>query len=301
MSAKAKAKALTLALWAAFAAPASAQSDDAAALAELMQTLEEETEVATRTRMNRDFVPGMVTVLEGAVLRDLGARTVWEALSHAPGLQTEIDARGVPTLTARGIYFPFNSGSIQILLNGLAIGREDIGANGSALILPMTLVERIEFVRGPGSVIYGDYAFQGMINIVTRSGVREIVAGIDNHGGRTLDALHHAELGEIKLSSALGWRNSSEAVLPVGFLAREQSRSLVLRAAPDVAQLARGVDFEIETAIDAAIAIQLEERRRAIALRMLRFEHMLFGWPPDQRGARRQATADVAIGVVTCA
>ena len=122
-----------------------AQTEEDAAYAELMATLEQETAIATRTRMNRDFVPGMVSVLEGDALVATGVRTVWEALAQVPGVQIELDGRGNPTLTARGIQFPFNSGSIQILLNGFPIGREDIGSNGAALFLPVAHVERIEF------------------------------------------------------------------------------------------------------------------------------------------------------------
>ncbi|MBT4299852.1 MAG: TonB-dependent receptor plug domain-containing protein, partial [Gammaproteobacteria bacterium] len=36
--------------------------------------------------------------------------------------------------------------------------------------LPIEQVDRIEVIRGPGSVLYGEYAFSGVVNVVTRSG-----------------------------------------------------------------------------------------------------------------------------------
>ncbi len=206
-----------------------AQADEDAAYAELMATLEQETAIATRTRMNRDFVPGMVSVLEGDALVATGVRTVWEALAQIPGVQIELDGRGNPTLTARGIQFPFNSGSIQILLNGFPIGREDIGSNGAALFLPVAHVERIEFVRGPGSVLYGDYAFQGLLNIVTRQEGRFVEVGIDDHGAREAHWLHAGEAAGWRYSGSFAALDSSDVVLPGTRQASEDRRSGVLQ------------------------------------------------------------------------
>lgn len=213
------------------ATAAYAQDDEDAAYAELMATLEQETAIVTKTRMNRDFVPGMVSVLEGDELTSLGVRTVWEALAQLPGVEISLDGRGNPTLTARGIYFPFNSGSIQILLNGLPIGREDIGSNGAALFLPIAHVERIEFVRGPGSVLYGDYAFQGLLNILTRQDGRFVEVGVDDHGARSGHLLHSGTLGEWRYSASLAALDSDEVVLPGTRHAEEERRSGVLQLA----------------------------------------------------------------------
>jgi iron complex outermembrane receptor protein len=157
--------------------------------AELLAVLQQETDIATKTRMNSDFVPGIVTILEGDRLRALGARTVWEAMNYVPGVQTWLDGNGTPSATVRGLPFPFNSGSIQILLNGSPIFREAAGLNGSVLLVPMAQVERIEFIRGPGSILYGDYAFMGLVNIVTRKQGEEIGASVDSHGGRDVNLL----------------------------------------------------------------------------------------------------------------
>ena len=51
---------------------------------ELLATLSEETESASRSKQNADFVPGLVSVLQGDELALLGKRTVLDALTLVP-------------------------------------------------------------------------------------------------------------------------------------------------------------------------------------------------------------------------
>ena len=53
-------------------------------LAELLSIVKQETDVATKTRMNSDYVPGIVSVLEGDDLEALGIATAGEALGLVP-------------------------------------------------------------------------------------------------------------------------------------------------------------------------------------------------------------------------
>jgi len=212
----------------AVASPAVAATDEEAELEALLDVLEGETELATKSRMNSDFVPGIITVLDGAKLEAQGVRTVWEALPFVPGVRAELDARGTPTLTARGIPFPFNSGSIRILLNSMPIGREDAGVNGSALTIPIAQVERIEFIRGPGSVLYGDFAFQGLLNIITRKGGERIEIGADDHGARSGSLLYSGGDEERGFSANLAGWSSDVAIVRESRSAQERRFSGVV-------------------------------------------------------------------------
>lgn len=170
-------------------------------LAELLNVLEEETELATKTRMNSDFVPGIVTVLHADELEALGVATAGEALKLVPGMQAALDARGNATVLVRGIDFPFNSGNIQILINSIPLTRADAGINASALLIPIQQIERIEVIRGPGSVLYGDFAFMGLVNVVTRSAGSAIAVRVNSNDIRT-------GTGRFALKKS-GWETSS--------------------------------------------------------------------------------------------
>jgi iron complex outermembrane receptor protein len=137
-------------------------------LADLLSIVKQETDVATKTRMNSDYVPGIVSVLEGDDLEALGIATAGEALGLVPGIIPQLDERGSESAIVRGLDFPFNNGNILILVNSIPLSRQDAGINSSALSMPVEQIERIEVIRGPGSVLYGDYAFMGLVNIVTR-------------------------------------------------------------------------------------------------------------------------------------
>ncbi|HEX7193221.1 MAG TPA: TonB-dependent receptor [Thermoanaerobaculia bacterium] len=137
-------------------------------LADLLSIVKQETDVATKTRMNSDYVPGIVSVLEGDDLEALGIATAGEALGLVPGMVPQLDERASESVIVRGLDFPFNNGNILILINSIPLSRQDSGINSSALSMPVEQIERIEVIRGPGSVLYGDYAFMGLVNIVTR-------------------------------------------------------------------------------------------------------------------------------------
>jgi len=142
--------------------------EDDAELRRLMAVLEKHTEIATKTRMNADFVPGMVTVLYGDDLRARGVRIVWEALGLVPGIELSVQSQGRRRISVRGVGMTFGSGNTKFLLNGVSMNTALLGMASPILDLPMELVERIEVIRGPGAAVHGEFAYSGVVNIITR-------------------------------------------------------------------------------------------------------------------------------------
>ncbi|MDH5231068.1 MAG: TonB-dependent receptor, partial [Gammaproteobacteria bacterium] len=113
------------------------------------------------------FVPGIISILHSSDLQYLGVRTVNEALVFLPGIESSIAADGQVQLIIRGTGKVFSSGKIKFLLNHIPQNSVLNGANAVGL-LPIEFVERIEVIRGPGSATYGEYAFTGVVNIITK-------------------------------------------------------------------------------------------------------------------------------------
>ncbi len=162
-------------------APAAEEED----LAELLDLLADETELATRSKQNADYVPGIISVLHADEARLLGARSVLDAIAQIPGLEVNRDPFGSATIRARSIDFFFNGGNVKVLVDSLPISRETAFQNSAILLMPIEQVERIEVIRGPGSGIHGDFAFMGLVNIVTRRDVNSLAATAGSGGRRS--------------------------------------------------------------------------------------------------------------------
>jgi len=139
------------------------------------------TEIATRTRMDADLVPGMVTVLMGEDLESRGIRTVYEALTLVPGLNLSRTNVGYEQVIVRGVGGGYFSGNLKILLNGVALN-DTMSAAGYAIYnIPAEQIDRIEIIRGPGSVIYGEYAYAGVVSVTTRKDTNRVYGSYDSN------------------------------------------------------------------------------------------------------------------------
>ncbi len=132
---------------------------------EFLEGIEEISEIATKTKLNIDDSPSLVTVLRHEKLRKLGINNVYEALGYVPGVQLKREASGVPVVVFRGVS---QKGEVKLMIDGVTINNSYRGSIYYYLNFPIELVERIEVIRGAGSVLYGSGAISGEINIITK-------------------------------------------------------------------------------------------------------------------------------------
>jgi outer membrane receptor protein involved in Fe transport len=137
----------------------------------LEEILDETTKIATKTKLNVDYVPSVVSVLRGSEMRALGVQKVSDALSLIPGVQVFVNQFGQTTTVFRGFRNPNadKADKVKILVDGMAVGSEVSGSSSFVMDLPIELIERIEILRGPSSTVYGTGAFYGAVNIITKS------------------------------------------------------------------------------------------------------------------------------------
>ena len=172
------------------------RAEDQEELLELLSVLEEETEVATKTKMNADYVPGIVTVLHGNDMEVLGVRTVWEALGFVPGVEIKINTLGRPMVVVRGISGTRHTGHVKLMVDSVGANPSFRGANDALLMIPIEQVERIEVIRGSGSSLYGEFTYTGVINIITRKEGMRLYGGaakFDTYGAGGLYSYADAE------------------------------------------------------------------------------------------------------------
>ena len=139
----------------------------------------EEVSAASRATESVEDAPGSVTIIPSQELRAMSYPTIAEALRGVRGVYLS-DDRLYPTVGFRGFGRPGDYGNrVLVLLDGHPTNDNWINSSYVSYDARADLedVERIEVVRGPGSVLYGTGAFSGVVNVVTRS--RAVTNGVD--------------------------------------------------------------------------------------------------------------------------
>lgn len=133
-------------------------------------TMDEVVVQATRDRQEIRKVPANITVITAQDIADSGASNLAEVLTGLDGIyvrsttgnaaQASVDMRG----------FGENGfGRTAVTLDGRKLNRPDM-ASINWLEIPLGEIDRIEISRGAASVLYGDAAIAGSINIITKRG-----------------------------------------------------------------------------------------------------------------------------------
>jgi hemoglobin/transferrin/lactoferrin receptor protein len=137
--------------------------------------------------------PRQIAVVTAQEIRRRNYRSTPEALSDIVGVfvQETNDGGGSPII--RGLI----GNQILILVDGIRLnnGAYRLGPNQYLNTIDLNQIERIEVVRGAGSVLYGSDALGGVVNVITQAAGRE--AGTGAIGTRWFSRLSSANTGAI--------------------------------------------------------------------------------------------------------
>lgn len=124
--------------------------------------------VVTATRVEREVfnTPQAVTVLDDLAVEQANAGTTPDLLSGTEGVLIQKTNPGGGSPFIRGL----TGKQVLILVDGVRMNNSNyrFGPHQYLNTLDPILVERIEVVRGPTSVLYGSDALAGVINVITR-------------------------------------------------------------------------------------------------------------------------------------
>jgi outer membrane receptor for ferrienterochelin and colicins len=127
---------------------------------------------ASRRAQKETDAPSSVTVIDSDEIRKQGHRTLAEVLRSIRGLFVTND-RYYDYLGVRGFGLPGDYNTrVLVLVDGHRVNDNlyETGAVGREFILDVDLIDRVEFIRGPSSSLYGTDAFFGVINVITKKG-----------------------------------------------------------------------------------------------------------------------------------
>ncbi|OEU45022.1 MAG: hypothetical protein BBJ60_11045 [Desulfobacterales bacterium S7086C20] len=133
--------------------------------------MEEVVVTATKTTEKRKGIPNAIILMDEADIQASPAKTLgellanelgvdWRTYGNYGGASEEIHIRGM------------SGDATQVLVNGVSVKSPSLGTADLGRI-PLNNIERIEVVKGSGSLLYGSGAMGGTINIITKRPKRD--------------------------------------------------------------------------------------------------------------------------------
>ena len=163
---------LLLLAFPAFAATSARESVEDLTKLPFEQLVDMEVLTASRLAQQLSDAPSAVAVVTAQDIKDYGYHTLADVLNSMRGLYITND-HAFDYLGGRGFSRPGDyAGRVLLLIDGYASNDNiynQIYLDNSGL-LDTELIERVEYVPGTGSVLYGNNAFFGIISVTTKNG-----------------------------------------------------------------------------------------------------------------------------------
>lgn len=143
------------------------------------------TPVTTATLSSQDLrsVPASITVFTRNRIRQLGVKTLEDLMNHVPGYQSYNIDNFMKTYSSRSRRLVGGNREVLLLIDGQRANHDMLGTSVVyEESLPLDNVERVEFMRGPGSALYGANAFLGVVNVITTKQRNDVTVNAGQNG-----------------------------------------------------------------------------------------------------------------------
>jgi iron complex outermembrane receptor protein len=115
-------------------------------------------------------LPASLFLVAQPLIRERGARSVEEAVQLAVGMQASTGVGSIPSYATRG----WGGNNVSIMRDGI---RQNSNSQSSRPV-DTFLLDRIEILKGPASLLYGEGAIGGAVNLVSKSPISAV--GLDS-------------------------------------------------------------------------------------------------------------------------
>jgi iron complex outermembrane receptor protein len=227
--------------------------------------MEEVVVTATRDREPVRRVAANVTVISAQQIEASGATSLIDVLGKLESVNVRDYSGSSPQsiIDIRGFGGDNPFGKVLVMLDGRRLNRPDM-ASINWLNIPLGQIDRVEVVRGAGSVLYGDAAIGGLIQIFTKQGRGEprfdVSVSMGSHG------LHDERISATGSLEKISYALTAGNQFNWGYRERSKSASQggglnVGYAASDYVRLTAGASMS-RSAYDFPGALTLKEMAR---------------------------------------
>ena len=158
--------------------------------------------------------PGVVSLITSDEIAHMGARDLMDVLATVPGFSDENDEYDVINPTFRGLLV--DGGKNLFLIDGQEMNERMFQTNPLGRRYPIGLIDRIEIIRGPGSVKYGGTSELCVIKITTKLGAAaksalSVSVGQQEHGSpdNQIEGMYSKKSDTSSGGGLFSWRGSS--------------------------------------------------------------------------------------------
>ena len=143
--------------------------------------------IVTETKINVPFSKNYrsIEIINSSQIRESGVSNIIDLLQQSTGL--DIRRRGAGGVQADLYIRGGGFDQTLLLIDGMKMDDSQTGHHTLNMLIPVHLIERVEIIKGPAARIFGQNAFSGAINIVTKTawktGKKEAVVFLNNLSG----------------------------------------------------------------------------------------------------------------------
>ena len=125
--------------------------------------------VVTETKINMPFSKKYrsIEIINESEIKESGVQNIIDLLQQYTGL--DIRRRGAGGVQADLYIRGGGFDQTLLLVDGMKMDDSQTGHHTLNMLLPVELIKRIEIIKGPAARIFGQNAFNGAINIITKS------------------------------------------------------------------------------------------------------------------------------------
>lgn len=139
------------------------------------------------------------------------SRSLIDVLRRLPGV--DIAQNGGLGQTASVYVRGTEAKHLLLLIDGVPVARSGISNDPELNQIPLSLVQRVEYIRGPRSAVYGSGAIGGVVNVITMtdSEKSQVNASMGSKGYQTYDGTWRQRFGDTMVTAAGSYTSTRDS------------------------------------------------------------------------------------------